>query len=106
MTAKYSRRLNSHSLQRVPMRLLALLLLLLLRCSCSCTRVSAYACANINPPLHMRFHINPIRIAPISGEDVVFIINPHNGLAPEPNVWASSLDLDGFAEGVFSVEIL
>ncbi len=76
-------------------------LVLLLRCSCSCTRVSANACANMNPPLHFRFHTNPISIAPISGEDSVFIINAHEGLAPEPNVWASSLHLEGFAEGVF-----
>ncbi len=80
------------------------LVLLLLRCSCSCTRVSANACANINPPLHIRFHTNPIRIAPISGEDVVFVINAFEGLASEPNVWASNLDLEFFAEG-FSDEI-
>ncbi len=77
------------------------LLLLLLRCSCSCSCVSANACANMNPPLHIRFHTNPISIAPISGEDVVLIINAHEALAPEPNVWASNLDLEGFAEGVF-----
>ncbi len=78
---------------------LLLLLLLMLRCSCSC--VLANACANMNPPLHIRFHKNPISIAPISGEDVVFVINAYEGLAPEPNVWASNLDLEGFAEGVF-----
>ncbi len=55
----------------------------------------------MNPPLHIRFHTNPISIAPISGEDVVSIINAHEGLAPEPNVWASNLDLEGFAVGVF-----
>ncbi len=59
----------------------------------------------MKPPLHMRFHTNPIRIAPTSGEDVVSIINAHEALAPEPNVWASSLHLEGFAED-FSDEIL
>ncbi len=78
--------------------LLLLLLLLLLRCSCSWSCVSANACANMNPPLHNRFHT-------ISGEDVVFVINAFEGLAPEPNVWASNLDLEGFSEG-FSDEIL
>ncbi len=78
---------------------LLLLLMLLLRCSCSC--VLANACANMKPPLYMRFHTNPISIAPTSGEDVVSIINAYEGLAPEPSVWASNLDLEGFAEGVF-----
>ncbi len=55
----------------------------------------------MKPPLHKRFQTNPISIAPISGEDVVFIINAHEGLAPEPNVSASNLDLEGFAVGVF-----
>ncbi len=55
----------------------------------------------MNPPLHIRFHTTPISIAPISGEDVVVIINAHEGLAPEPNVWASNIDLEGFAEGFF-----
>ncbi len=77
------------------------LVLLLLRCSCSWSCVSANACANMNLPLHIRFHINPISIAPISGEDVVSIINAQERLAPEPNVWASNLDLEGFAVGVF-----
>ncbi len=82
-----------------------LVLRLLLRCSWSWSCVSPNACANMKPPLHMRFHTNPIRIAPTSGEDVVSIINAYEGLAPEPNVWASNLDLEGFSEVFFSNEI-